>query len=330
MRLPIVILSLALPLVLVSVVFGHAAAERFDPSPGAVLETAPSQVDAWFIQDVRRQEGASFIEVYDASGNQVDDGSPIVDDADRRHMSVGVNAGLGAGRYMVAWQSLSDEDDELDGGCHYFFVGQAAADLAHEQKLRINAPEECPIDLEGATSLYGKSEEPAASITLDLPAEVDGTEITVGMTTAGVTIRAPLGQGRDPKFAHYHIYLDTVPNFQHSHAGETEGGMSPGATMDPSAEPTPSYSRDIMAVDNTYTFKDLAPGVHVVTAALFYDDHSPFDPHVTQAATFRVLGDSGGAGTITVIIIAVVVGILAAIAGGIAGNRLLRRGSGKP
>ena len=34
---------------------------------------APEQAQGWFIQDVRRQEGASFIRVFDAMGMQVDE-----------------------------------------------------------------------------------------------------------------------------------------------------------------------------------------------------------------------------------------------------------------
>jgi len=318
MRFLILLLALASPLVFIALASAHAAPERFDPSPGAVLKSAPQQVDGWFIQDVRRQADASFIKVFDAGGMQLDDKSPVVDDMDRRHMSVKLESGLGAGRYMVAWETLSDEDDELDGGCFWFFVGQEAADKAHEEKLRINAPDGCPINLEEASALFTKPDNPSTSISIDMPSEVDGSEVTVNFMAEGVTIQPPTGSGRDPKFGHYHIYLDQIPVLQHSHgaAASPESGsmgMTAGA-----ASATPDYSKDIMVVSDSYTLKNLAPGHHVLTAALFYDDHTPFDPTVMQSVTFTVKdGESGGGtGAATVIIIAIAAGAAGLLAGG--------------
>lgn len=61
MRIAILFAAGLLALALVSNVLGHAAAERFDPAPAAVLDAAPQRVDGWFTQDICRQEGASFI-----------------------------------------------------------------------------------------------------------------------------------------------------------------------------------------------------------------------------------------------------------------------------
>ena len=315
MRLFILSLALLGPLLAVSLASGHAAPERFDPAPGTVLSAAPQEAQGWFTQDVRRQEGASFIRVFDASGTQVDEGQPVVDDADRRHMSVNLNSGLEAGRYMVAWQTLSDEDGELDGGCYWFFVGQEAADKAHEEKLRINAPDGCPVDLEEASALFTKPEETTATITIDVPAEVEGLDVTVGLSTDGATIRGPTGSGQDPAFGHYHLYLDMVPALEHGHGTDGEMGAA-----------SPDHSRDIMVVGDSYTFKGLAAGNHVVTAALFYDDHTPFQPPVTQMVTFKVAGGGGGgASTGTVIIIAIAAAAGGLILGGGAATVIRRR-----
>jgi methionine-rich copper-binding protein CopC len=158
MRLATIMAAGLLALAAVTTALGHAAPERFDPAPGAVLEATPERVDGWFVEDVRRQEGASFIKVFDADANQVDDGTPVIDDSDRRHAYVNLTPGLGEGRYMVAWQTLSDDDEELDGGCFWFFVGQAAADEAHQEALRINAAEDCPVDIEEASVIFGQQE----------------------------------------------------------------------------------------------------------------------------------------------------------------------------
>ncbi len=338
MRLIISLLALASPLVFISLASAHAAPERFGPSPGAVLQAAPQQVDGWFIQDVRRQADASFIKVFDAGGMQVDDKSPVVDDMDRRHMSVKLESGLGAGRYMIAWETLSDEDDELDGGCFWFFVGQAAADKAHEEKLRINAPDGCPINLEEASALFTKPDTVSATIKMDVPAEVNGPDLTVNLSTEGVTIRPPTGSGKDPKFGHYHLYVDRIPVLQHSHGptatpvstagmpSATAGGMAGMGATTPggmagmaSATAAADYSRDIMVPTDSYTLKDLPSGHHVLSAALFYDDHTPFDPPVMTSVAFTVAGahsDNGGAGTATVIIIAIAAAGAGLLAGG--------------
>ncbi len=327
MRILILLLALASPLVLVALASAHAAPERFDPAPGAVLQATPQQVDGWFIQDVRRQADASFIKVLDADGMQVDNKSPVVDDMNRRHMSVKLESGLGAGRYMVAWQTLSDEDDELDGGCFWFFVGQTAADQAHEEKLRINAPDGCPINLQEASALFTKPDMASATIKMDVPAEVNSPDLTVNFSTEGVTIRPPTGSGKDPTFGHYHIYLDQIPVLQHSHGpNPTGGGMAGMASATPSAD----YSKDIMVPSDSYTLKDLPSGHHVLSAALFYDDHTPFDPPVMTSVAFTVKGaqsDGGGGGgtdTATVVIIAIAAGV----AGGAAGLLLGRRFAG--
>ncbi len=351
MRLIISLLALASPLVFITLASAHAAPERFDPSPGAVLPAAPPQVQGWFIQDVRRQAEASFIKVFDAGGMQVYDKSPVVDDTDRRHVSAKLESGLGPGRYMVAWQTLSDEDDELDGGCYWFFVGQAAADKAHEEKLRINAPDGCPINLEEASALFTKPDAMSATIKMDVPAEVNGPDLTVNLSTEGVTIRPPTGSGKDPKFAHYHLYVDRIPVLQHSHGptatpggtagmpsataggmagmpSATPGGMAGMATATPggmagmaTATATADYSRDIMVPSDSYTLKGLSSGHHVLSAALFYDDHMPFDPPVITSVAFTVAGahsdgEGGGTGTATVIVIAIAAAGAGLLAGG--------------
>lgn len=333
MRLTISMAAGLLALAAVTAALGHAAPERFDPAPGAVLQAAPERVDGWFTQDVRRQEGASFIQVFDADAVQVDDGAPVIDDSDRRHAYVNLTPGLGEGRYMVAWQTLSDEDDELDGGCFWFFVGQAAADEAHQEGLRINAPEDCPVDIEEASAIFGQQEghtheETAvdATVTIDVPEVIEGGEVIVGLSTEGATIRVPTGEGQDPSFAHYHLYLDQVPVLEHTHEGGEEH-MEDGEEMDMGAGDTaPDYSGDIMVVEDSYTFRGLEPGNHVLTAALFYDDHQPFPGPITDTVTFTIPGgDDGGVDTWVLIVVGIVVGVVALLIGGGLGSIMARR-----
>ncbi len=309
MRIATTLAAGLLALTAATTVLGHAAPERFDPAPGAVLDAAPDRVDGWFIQDVRRQEEASFIKVFDADGNQVDDGAPVIDDADRRHLYVNLTSSLDEGRYMVAWQTLSDEDDELDGSCFLFFVGQAAADEAHEARSRIDVAGKCP------TAAVSAPPEATASIELDVPEESATGDVSVGLSTEGATIRLPTGEGRDPAFAHYHLYLDVAPQLLHSHEAED------GEEMDMEQD---AFSGDIMTTADSHAFKNLEPGTHTVFAALFYDDHTPFNPSVITGTTFRVAGSDGGDGGGDTWV-PIVVGVAALAVGGGLGFALRRR-----
>jgi methionine-rich copper-binding protein CopC len=311
MRIVIALAAGLLTLAAITTVAGHAAPERFDPAPGQVLDTAPERVHGWFTQDIRRQEDESFLRVYrvetDGSlGQRVDTNVTIIDDDDRRHMFVDLNPDMGPGEYAVAWQTLSDEDDELDGDCYRLFVGQEAADAAHQARSRIDVAGECP------TIAVSAPPAPTASIELDVPGESATGDVTVGMATESTTIRVPTGEGRDPAFAHYHLYLDVAPQLLHSHNGEaqdSEGEMD----MEQAA-----FSGDIMTTEDSYTFTSLEPGIHTVFAALFYDDHTPFVPPVITGTTFRVTGTGGGDGGVDVWV-PIVVGVAAlAVGGGLA------------
>ncbi len=320
MRTLMLPLSALLALAVVAVALAHAAPERFQPSPGQVLDSAPARVDGWFTQDIRRQADQSFLRVYrvqpdGALGDRVDAGETTIDDDDRRHMFVQLSPDIGPGEYAVAWQTLSDEDDEADGACYRFFVGQAAADAAHQARSRLDVAGKCP------TAAVAAPPAPTATIMLDVPKESASGDVSVGLSSE-VTIRLPTGEGRDPTFGHYHLYLDQAPALLHSHQAAPPGDGMPMTTA------TPDYSKDIMTVEDSYTFKGLEPGNHVLFAALFYDDHTPFDPPVVAGATFRVVGnDSGGGGGDSVI--AVIAIALAAGVGGLllgAGLAWLRGG----
>ena len=312
MRIALTLAAGLLALVAVTATFGHAAPERFDPSPGQVLDAAPSRVDGWFVQDIRRQENQSFLHVYrvqaDGSlGDRVDAGSTTIDDADRRHMYVGVKPSVGPGEFAVAWQTLSDEDQEADGGCHRFFVGQEAAAAAHRAKSRIDVAANCP------TAAVAAPPKATASISISAPDAIDSGDVTVALKAKGVQIRLPTNEGRDPRYGHYHLYLDIPPNVTHAHDGM--GGSS--------------NPNDIMTTADSHTFKGLKPGNHVVTAVLFYDDHTPFSPAVIAGASFTVPGkdsvDGGGMSTGAAIGLAIGIGAAGLIVGGILGRALRRR-----
>jgi methionine-rich copper-binding protein CopC len=120
----------------------HSRPIRFDPAPGAVLQSAPAQVQGWFTADIRRDPNWSFIRVADAQGNRVDTGEVQLS-SDRRQMSVALKSGLAPGRYIVTWRTYDDGDGAIFGDCYAFFVGQAAADAAVTSNSRLDGGGSC-------------------------------------------------------------------------------------------------------------------------------------------------------------------------------------------
>jgi methionine-rich copper-binding protein CopC len=126
---------------LVAAVSAHARYDHSTPAQGAVVVVSPAQVDIYTVQDMQKQAGADEITVADDSGNRVDSGNTVVDDANRRHFSVGLKPNLPPGRYVVSFHNVSDEDGEADHGQFAFYVGTGptAAQKAEDAKLAITS-----------------------------------------------------------------------------------------------------------------------------------------------------------------------------------------------
>ena len=151
------------------------------------------------------------------------------------------------------------------------------------------------------------------SVSISVPEVIEGRDVTVGLKAEGVEIRLPTNEGQDPAFGHYHLYIDIPPNVTHKHNGNNGESTNPN---------------DVMTTADSHTFKNLKPGNHVVTAVLFYDDHTPFSPAVVSGASFTVPGDGGGDGGIdtgAAIGLAIGIGAAGLIVGGILGFALRRR-----
>lgn len=143
----------------------HSRPIRLDPAPGAVLQSAPTQVQGWFTADIRRDPNWSFLRVADGQGNRADEGETQLS-SDRRHMSVNLRAGLGPGRYTVTWRTYDEADGAIFGDCYTFFVGQAAADEAIAANLRLDGGRDCErIDLSAREGTPAPGRTPAAAAT---------------------------------------------------------------------------------------------------------------------------------------------------------------------
>jgi len=315
MRIVLTLAAGLLALVAITAAFGHSEPVRFNPAPGQVLATAPQRVDGWFTQEMRRSSDETSLEVHPVMENGMlgdpVSGDTIIDDSDRHHMSAELTGDLMPGQYVVSWSALSDEDEHADSGCFRFFVGQEAADVAAQSGARLDAAEECAT-LGGDGMDDGMPSESGPSVSISAPEVIEGRDVNVDLAAEGVEVRLPTNEGQDPAFGHYHLYIDIPPNVTHTHDGN--GGE-------------PTDPNDIMTTADSHTFKDLAPGNHVVTAVLFYDDHTPFSPAVVDGVSFTVPGDDGDDGIDTGAAVGLAIGIGAAglIVGGILGFALRRR-----
>jgi methionine-rich copper-binding protein CopC len=150
--------------VAIQMVSAHSRPVRLDPPPGSVLASAPATVTGWFTAEVRRDPNWTFVHVTDEQGNRVDTGEATLS-ADRKQMSVSLRSGLGPGRYLVTWRTYDDADGAIFGDCYAFFVGQAAADAAIGNNMRLDGGRDCQrIDVEAkdATPVAGGTPQGAA------------------------------------------------------------------------------------------------------------------------------------------------------------------------
>jgi methionine-rich copper-binding protein CopC len=146
-----------LALLAAQVAFAHSRPIRFDPAPGAVLSQAPASVEGWFTAELRRDPNWTFLHVSDAQGNRVETGETELS-ADRLHLGVGLQSGLGPGRYIVTWRGFDDGDGAILGDCYTFFVGQQAADEAIASKARLDGGRDCQridVDATNGTPVAG-------------------------------------------------------------------------------------------------------------------------------------------------------------------------------
>ena len=117
--------------------FAHARYKSSTPGTGEVLTTSPVRVDITFTQQIQKVSGTYAIDVNRDRGASVTGGTAVVDDADRTHLSVPLQTGLGPGRYVVNWKNTSDADgDPATGGFSFYINTQPnTVDLANDAQL---------------------------------------------------------------------------------------------------------------------------------------------------------------------------------------------------
>ncbi len=145
----------------------HANYDRSTPAGGAVIPRAPARLDAWFTQEIFRREGANALEVRDEAGIRVDEDDLALDETDRTHLSVGLPADLAAGRYTVAWRTLSAVDGDTAEGSFAFTIDPTA-------------PEPTPTPASGGVVGSGGSSEGGPASGGATPAEEAPTSALTG------------------------------------------------------------------------------------------------------------------------------------------------------
>ena len=108
------------------VVSAHAGYARSEPPAGAVIPQAPDEVHVWFTEELFRRAGANTLEVVGPDGTRVDKEDARIDDDDRTHMILSLQADLPAGAYTVRWRTLSADDGDTASGEFSFTVDPAA------------------------------------------------------------------------------------------------------------------------------------------------------------------------------------------------------------
>ncbi|SIR63638.1 copper resistance CopC family protein [Microbacterium sp. RURRCA19A] len=103
--------ALAAMLVPASPAFAHDELVSSDPSADAVLDALPAQITLSYSADILDSDGASVIQVTDATGTSLTDGAPTVSGT----VVTQALAGSASGAVTVVWRVVSSDGHPIDG-----------------------------------------------------------------------------------------------------------------------------------------------------------------------------------------------------------------------
>jgi methionine-rich copper-binding protein CopC len=106
------VLAVALALLGSPPAFAHAFYEHASPAAGSEVRTSPQAVTITFSEAV--EPHFSKIEVQDANGARVDDGTAHSAGNDGKDLAVGLNK-LAPGKYTVIWHVTSVDTHKTEG-----------------------------------------------------------------------------------------------------------------------------------------------------------------------------------------------------------------------
>jgi copper resistance protein C len=90
----------------------HAFLKHADPGVGSTVQTSPSEVQIRFTENI--EPAVSSIQVFDASGKEVDKRDLHLDHSDHALLHVSLPR-LAAGTYKVAWRVVSVDTHVTNG-----------------------------------------------------------------------------------------------------------------------------------------------------------------------------------------------------------------------
>jgi len=180
----------------------HARLDESTPAVGEVVQTSPPQVSITFSQEVQKITGTYGIDVLDGTGTEVTVADAVLSDDDRRILTVELPPDLAAGRYVVEYKNVSDEDGDEFQGAYAFYVGRQPTpeELALDEAL-IGEEEDATPTAETATTPTADAEEtraaaPTSSAIDDLDDDDDtGGNITLVLVIGAIVLVALLVTG---------------------------------------------------------------------------------------------------------------------------------------
>lgn len=100
---------------------GHAYLDRSNPEAGDVVEDVPDEIQLWFTEPLEPDH--SFIVLYDATGEEIDEVDSRFDSDDPYRMHMPLPDDLPNGTYTVQWRNISAADGHSESGFFSFTVG---------------------------------------------------------------------------------------------------------------------------------------------------------------------------------------------------------------
>jgi methionine-rich copper-binding protein CopC len=156
-------LAACLALVAWAVAFAHAEPLRVSPGEGAVVTTAPARVSVEMTQEMARVAGGNELRVFDAQGAEVTGTAGVIDNANRKLITVALPAAMAPGTYTVRWKTTSAEDgDPAEGEYSFTFDPNGTASPGKEvlrEDLLGSAAGETPAAAQAPVSLGSGSDE---------------------------------------------------------------------------------------------------------------------------------------------------------------------------
>ncbi|MEV8240945.1 copper resistance CopC family protein [Microbacterium testaceum] len=91
--------------------FAHDELVSTDPPADAVLDALPAQITFTYSADILTEQGTAVVEVTDATGASLTEGTPVVSGTDVTQML----AGSASGAVTVKWRVVSSDGHPIDG-----------------------------------------------------------------------------------------------------------------------------------------------------------------------------------------------------------------------